>query len=72
MVGFLHAKLRKGGVLMRFCKNCNVKMREVMSFSRDKNEKFNKCPDCFGETIHKKLKQSDFDKLLEAEIEKRR
>lgn len=57
---------------MRICKDCNVKMREVMSFSKDKHEKFNRCWNCFGETVHKRLKQNDFDKVLEREIDKRR
>ena len=56
---------------MRICKDCNVKMREVMSFSKDKNEKFNRCVNCYGETIHKKMKQNDFDKILEREIDRR-
>lgn len=57
---------------MRFCRDCNIKMREVMSFSKDKNEKFNKCPSCYGETIHKKMKKNDFDSILEIEIDKRK
>lgn len=57
---------------MQICRDCNVKMREVMSFSKDKNEKFNRCWNCFGETIHKRLKQNDFDKVLESELDKRK
>lgn len=57
---------------MRICKDCNVKMREVMSFSKEKREKFNRCSSCFGETIHKRLKQNDFDKILEREIDRRK
>ena len=40
---------------MQFCKDCNVKMIEVMSFSKDKNEKFARCPKCYSETKHRKL-----------------
>lgn len=57
---------------MRICRDCNVKMREVMSFSKDKNEKFNRCINCYGETVHKRVKQNDFDKILEIEIDNRK
>lgn len=43
-----------------------------MSFSKDKNEKFNRCINCYGETVHKRLKQNDFDKILEREIDNRK
>ena len=41
---------------MTICRDCNVPMIPVMSFSLDKHEKFNRCPKCFGETKHQKLR----------------
>ena len=43
------------------CRDCNVLMKQVMSFSKDKHEKFCKCPKCDGETRHRKLKDSELD-----------
>ena len=43
------------------CSDCNVLMQTVMSFSKDKHEKFCKCPKCHGETRHRKLKDSELD-----------
>ena len=34
-------------------------MHPVMSFSQDKHEKFCRCPKCFGETKHKKLRDDE-------------
>lgn len=57
---------------MKFCKDCNVKMVRVISFSKDKQEKFNQCPKCYLETIHHKIKDKDlnFGELLDKEIRK--
>ena len=33
----------------------------VMSFSKDKHEKFCRCPKCYGETKHSKIKDNDLD-----------
>ena len=46
----------------------------VMSFSKDKNEKFCRCPKCRGETKHQKLKDEklDFGEVLHREISKRK
>ena len=54
------------------CSDCNVLMQTVMSFSKDKHEKFCKCPKCHGETRHRKLKDSelDFGEELNNEIHK--
>lgn len=56
------------------CKDCYVLMIGVMSFSKDKHEKFNRCPKCFGETRHKKLREDDLDfgEVLNKEIHKRK
>ena len=44
----------------------------IMSFSKNKHEKFNHYPKCFGETRHKKLREDDLDfgELLEKELKK--
>lgn len=57
---------------MQFCRDCNTKMVEVLSFSKDKNEKFNRCPKCYSETRHHKIKDKDlsFSELLDKEINK--
>ena len=59
---------------MQFCRDCNTKMVGVMSFSRDKNEKFCRCPKCYSETKHKKLdeKELSFGEVLDNVIHKRK
>ena len=59
---------------MKICRNCNIPMQPVMSFSSDKHEKFDRCPKCFGETKHRKLQDEelDFRGLLSKEIHKRK
>lgn len=43
------------------CRDCRIPMQNIMSFSSDKHEKFCRCPKCFGETKHTKIKDDDFD-----------
>ena len=59
---------------MTICKDCYIPMVGVMSFSKDKNEKFCRCPKCYGETKHKKLRDDElvFGELLNKEIDKRK
>jgi hypothetical protein len=57
---------------MRIYKDCNVKMREVMSFSKEKRERFPKCPIYFDESEHKAIEKNDFDEILKREIDNRR
>ena len=47
-------------------------MQPVMSFSKDKREKFNKCPKCYGETKHVKLRDDEltFGEVLNREHKK--
>ena len=65
---------QKEGKNMTFCRDCNALMRPVMSFSKDKHEKFDRCPKCFGETKHRKLTDDDlnFREVLHKEINKRK
>ena len=51
----------KGGDRMKICKNCLIPMVGVKSFSKYKREKFYKCPKCYAETKHKKLKNKELD-----------
>ena len=59
---------------MTICRDCNVLMISVMSFSKDKHEKFDCCPKCFGETKHRKLRDDDLDfvEVLNKAINKRK
>ena len=57
---------------MIICKTCNISMQPIISFSKDKHEKFDRCPKCFCETKHQKLKDEelDFGEVLHREISK--
>ena len=57
---------------MIICRTCSIPMRPVMSFSKNKHEKFNKCPKCYGETKHVKLHDDEltFGELLHKELMK--
>lgn len=59
---------------MQLCKDCYVSMIPVMSFSPDKHEKFCKCPKCYSETKHRKLRDEElvFGELLDKEMNKRK
>ena len=59
---------------MQFCRDCSTKMVGVLSFSKGKNEKFNRCPKCYSETRHNKIKDNDlnFGEVLDTEIRKRK
>lgn len=59
---------------MLLCKNCWTQMVGVMSFSKDKHEKFCRCPKCRGETRHIKLndKELNFGEVLHKEINKKK
>ena len=57
---------------MTICRTCNIPMHPVMSFSSDKHEKFNKCPKCYEETKHRKLREDElvFGEILDKELKK--
>ena len=46
----------------------------VMSFSKDNREKFCRCPKCYSETKHRKLRDDElnFGEVLDREISKRK
>ena len=47
-------------------------MKGVVSFSKDRHEKFNKCPKCHGETKHVKLCDDEltFGEVFSKELKK--
>ena len=47
-------------------------MQPIMSFSKDKQEKYNKCPRCYSETKHMKLRDDEltFGEILYKELKK--
>ena len=67
MCYFLYPFLRKEMVVLDY-------IIRIISFSKNKHEKFNHYPKCFGETRHKKLREDDLDfgELLSREIYKRK
>ena len=53
--------------------NYNIFVQAIMSFSKDKHEKFDRYPKCFGETKHKKRDDElDFGEVLNKAIHKRK
>lgn len=57
-----------------FCKYCSVPMVGVMSFSKDKHERFCRCPKCRGETKHRRINDSElnFPEILNKEYQKQK
>ena len=55
---------------MQYCMNCGNIMVGVMSFSKDKHEKFCRCPKCCLETRHIKINDNElsFGEVLHREI----
>lgn len=43
---------------MEICKKCYIPMISVMSFSKDRHEKYYRCPRCYGETKHDRMNDS--------------
>ena len=41
------------------CKNCYIPMTGIMSFSKDKHEKFCRCTKCCSETRHTKINDNE-------------
>lgn len=56
---------------MMLCKHCTIPMLNVMSFSKDKHEKFTKCPKCHSETKHRIINDNYiFDEIFQKELHK--
>ena len=45
---------------MFVCKTCNIPMVKVLSFSKDKHERYCRCPKCMEETKHQKVRDTEF------------
>ena len=58
---------------MQLCKDCYIQMVGVMSFSKDKHEKFCRCPKCRGGAKHQRLKNEElnFVEVLSRELHKK-
>ena len=58
---------------MQYCMNCGNIMMEVMSFSKDKHEKFCRCPKCCSETRHIKINDNElsFGEVLHRELNRK-
>ena len=58
---------------MTICKDYYIPMVSVISFSKNKHEKFCRCPKYRGETKHQKLKDEelDFGEVLSRELHKK-
>lgn len=46
---------------MTLCKNCYIPMVGVMSFSKDRHERFCRCLKCRGETKHIQINDSELN-----------
>lgn len=57
---------------MTVCRDCGSIMVGVMSFSKDKHEKFCQCPKCKSETKHVPIRESElnFGEVLRKEMHK--
>ena len=65
--------LEWGGDGMIVCKDCYIPMVSVVSFSKDKHEKFCRCPKCSGETNPQKIRDDEltFGEVLDKAINKK-
>lgn len=59
---------------MIVCRDCGIKMSNVMSFSQEKHEEFCKYPKCYSETKHQKLinDELNFGEVLSKAIHSKR
>lgn len=58
---------------MIVCQDCYVPMVSVMTFSKNKHERFCRCPMCMTETKHIRLNDSElnFGECLHSELNKK-
>lgn len=59
---------------MQVCKVCSIPMTGIMSFSKERHEKFCRCPKCRRDTKHKLLRncELDFGEVLHREYQKQK
>ena len=72
MCYFLYPFCTKRRKNVMICKDYNILMQPMMSFSKDKHEKFCRCPKCYEETKHVKLRDDEltFGEVLYKELKK--
>ena len=46
--------------MIKNCINCGIPMVGVMSFSKDKHERFCRCPKCYSESRHRRVNDDEF------------
>ena len=47
--------------MIKNCINCGIPMVGVMSFSKDKHERFCRCPKCYSESRHRRVNDDELD-----------
>ena len=59
--------------MIKNCINCGIPMIGVMSFSKDKHERFCRCPKCYSESRHRRVNDDelDFGEYLNKEIKQK-
>lgn len=57
---------------MQYCNACGIPMVGVLSFSKDKKEKYCRCPDCYRESKRCSVSDSEliFSDILKKEYHK--
>lgn len=60
-------------IIMIICKNCGIPMVGVMSFSKEKHERFCQCPKCHSESKRRKMNDDElsFGEYLFKEVKKK-
>lgn len=53
---------------MRICKHCGSIMNEVLSLSKDKRIRYNKCSKCHNETPINKLTDKELDERFYSKL----
>ena len=47
--------------MIKNCINCGIPMVGVLSFSKDKHERFCRCPKCYSESRHRRVNDDELD-----------
>ena len=47
--------------MIKNCINCGIPMVGVMSFSKNKHERFCRCPKCYSESRHRRVNDDELD-----------
>lgn len=46
---------------MVICRNCYIPMIGVISFSKNRHERFCRCPKCYSEIRHRRIREDEID-----------